>query len=319
MQAKFWGVRGSIATAIEKDAVRRKLERALTAATPADIIDPQNIGSFIDSMPFSVKGTIGGNTTCVELRSSKNELIIIDGGTGLARLGQTLMTDAAFRNGTTIHMFLTHTHWDHIQGIMFFGPFFVPGNTVHFYSSVEDLHDRLRYQTPPTHFPITFDDLPVKKEFHYFEPGELFNLSNMTVTSKAIRHPGTAYSYKFIENATRKSFVFCSDAEFNLEVMDDIVQYIEYFRDSDILVFDTQYTFEESLQKIDWGHSSAAIATDIAIKSNVKKLLLFHHDPSYDDEKMDAVILQAMKYKEMVAPHNHLEIETAYEGLVLDL
>ena len=77
--------------------------------------------------------------------------------------------------------------------------------------------------------------------------------------------------------------------------------------------------FEESLQKIDWGHSSAAIATDIAIKSNVKKLILFHHDPSYTDEKMDAVTMQALKYKDMTAPNNALVIETAYEGLVLDI
>ncbi|MDH4200874.1 MAG: MBL fold metallo-hydrolase [Spirochaetia bacterium] len=215
-------------------------------------------------------------------------------------------------------MFFTHTHWDHIQGMMFFGPFFVPSNKVHIYSSFENIRERLQYQTPSTHFPIKFDDLDIQKEYHFLPEGVEMAIDGIIVTSKAVRHPGTTYSYKFTDKG-HKTFIFCSDAEFNLEVMHDIVQYIEYFKDADVLVFDTQYTFEESLQRIDWGHSSAHIATDIAIKSNVKKLILFHHDPSYTDDKMDAMTLQALKYKELMAPLHPLEIETAYEGLELTI
>lgn len=101
--------------------------------------------------------------------------------------------------------------------------------------------------------------------------------------------------------------------------MENIQDYLNYFRGADVLVFDTQYTFEESLQKIDWGHSSASIATDIALRANVKRLVMFHHDPSYDDEKLDAVYLRALKYKEMFDPHNRLEIIMAYEGLELEV
>jgi phosphoribosyl 1,2-cyclic phosphodiesterase len=318
MRIKFWGVRGSIPTAINHKEVRAKLEKVLTYATPADLLSPEKVEEFIDSLPLSLKGTFGGNTTCVEVRNNNDDLFIIDAGTGLARFGHVLMHDEKMRNGGTLRLFLTHSHWDHIQGVMFFGPFFVPENKCHFYSSFPDIKDRLRYQTPPTHFPITFDDLPIQKEFHFIPEGVEMAIDGLVVSSKAVRHPGTTYSYKFAEKSG-KSFIFCSDAEFSLEVMDDISSYIEYFKDADILVFDTQYTFQESLQKIDWGHSSASIATDIAIKSNVKKLILFHHDPSYDDDQMDAMALQALKYKELTAPNSLLEIETAYEGLELQI
>jgi phosphoribosyl 1,2-cyclic phosphodiesterase len=318
MYVKFWGVRGSVATAIVQNEVRRKLEKAFAYAGPADLLSPEKVDEFIDSLPLSIKGTFGGNTTCVEIRNKNDDIFIIDGGTGLARFGQQLMLDEKIKKGTTLRMFVTHTHWDHIQGMMFFGPFFIPENNIHFYSCFQDIKDRLRYQTPPTHFPITFEDLPIQKEFHYMPEGVDMQVDGFTIGSKAVKHPGTAYSYKFTDE-NKKTFIFCSDAEFNLEVMQDIVPYIEYFKDADVLVFDTQYTFSESFQKIDWGHSSAQMATDIAIKSNVKKLILFHHDPSYNDEKMDSMTIQSLKYKELMAPSHFLEIETAYEGLELNI
>lgn len=318
MRIKLWGVRGSYASAVDYHTIENKIRQVLTLATPGDIISPDRIEDFIERLPFSLKGTFGGNTTCVEIMTDDKELLIIDGGTGLTALGNALMKNERWRTGSKIHHFFTHTHWDHIQGVMFFGPFFVPENHVTFYSSFEDIMDRLRYQTPPTHFPITFDDLPIQKDFIHISEKESHAVAGLEVNSMPVRHPGGTYSYKFTQKDGKK-FIFCSDAEFNIDVMDDIVTYIEYFKDADVLVFDTQYTFEESLQKIDWGHSSASIATDIAVKSNVKKLILFHHDPSYDDDKMDALTMIALKYKDMMAPNHPLEIVAAYEGLEIIL
>jgi ribonuclease BN (tRNA processing enzyme) len=104
-----------------------------------------------------------------------------------------------------------------------------------------------------------------------------------------------------------------------VDEMENIESYINYFRSADVLVFDTQYTFEESLNKIDWGHSSASIATDIALKAGVKKLVMFHHDPSYNDEKLDAVYLRALNYKNMMDERNELEIIMAHEGLTIEI
>lgn len=319
MQVKFWGVRGSVASAVTYDVIEDKIRKVLALSTPADILTNESIEMFLDTLPFSLKGTYGGNTTTLELRNDDGDIIIIDAGTGIRKLGADLMMQEEYRGNANITMFFTHSHWDHISGLIFFTPILIPGNHIHIYSSFSDIKERLKYQQPKTHFPIAFDEMASTKEFTYFAEGKTIEVLGIEVTSKAVRHPGGCYSYRFRSKKTGKTFIFCSDAEFSLEIMDEIGSYIDYFKDVDVLVFDTQYTFEESLQKIDWGHSSAAIATDIAIKSNAKKLILFHHDPSYTDEKLDAVTMQALKYKEMMAPENHLEIQTAYEGLVLDI
>lgn len=212
----------------------------------------------------------------------------------------------------------THTHWDHLQGIPFFVPLYIPGNRFEFVSSIEGLEERIHYQHRNTHFPVPYEGLRATKNYHFLREGDTIKLGGaVNLSSKAVRHPGGSYSYKFEDDG--KIFIFASDAEFNIDEMENIELYIDYFRNADVLVFDTQYTFDESLKKIDWGHSSASIATDIALKANVKKLVMFHHDPSYDDEKLDAVYLRALNYKEMFDKNNQLEIVMAYEGLEIDI
>lgn len=319
MKVRFWGVRGSIASAITSRDVEAKLRAALELATPADLLTPESIENFISSLPFSIRGTYGGNTTCLEILSSgeKEQICIIDAGTGIRPLGNSLLERGRMQGQDELYLFFTHSHWDHIQGLMFFAPIYIPGNTLHIYSSFEDIETRLRYQQIRTHFPVTMDEMGAKKIFYHLPELSPQKIGNFTVKSKAVRHPGGCYSFRFEENG--KSFVFCSDAEFNLDTIDEIDSYIEFFYRADVLVFDTQYTFEESLRKIDWGHSSAAIATDIALRSEVKKLVMFHHDPSYSDSKMDELIIQTLKYKDMAGINTDLEILVAYEGLLLEI
>lgn len=317
MKVKLWGVRGSIASPVTGVAIRKKIEKILSIASVSDIQSEENIQKFLDSLGFSMLYTYGGNTTCLEIRDKNDDLIILDGGTGLRELGNHLLA-GNFKDGKGIaNWVFTHTHWDHVQGIPFFVPLFIPGNQFNFHSSVENLEERLRYQHTGTHFPVGFEGFQADKQFHHYPEGQTFKLGTIEVFSKAVRHPGGCYSYKFSEG--NKSLIFASDAEFNLEEMENIETYIEYFQGADVLIFDTQYTFEDSLQKIDWGHSSASMATDIALKAGVKKLVMFHHDPSYDDEKLDAVYMRALKYREMFDTSGTLEIIMAYEGLEIEI
>ncbi len=321
MKVTFWGVRGSIATPIKGHAVNSKIRKILEYASPADVLDEASIDRFLRSLPFSLKETYGGNTTCLELRTRQNELVIVDAGTGIRELGNKILSEGYMDGEGECFLLFTHSHWDHIQGIPFFIPFYVPGNRFHVHAISEDFEGRLRYQHSDRHFPIAFEGMQAARTYTQHQVGEPFSLYGLNVTSRAVRHPGNSYSYRFEEDG--RVLIFCTDAEFKVEDMDDIEEYLEYFHKADVLIFDTQYTFEEQLQKIDWGHSSASIATDIALKAGVRKLVLFHHDPSYDDEKLDEVYLRALRYKEMVESStsggSDLEIVMAYEGLEIEV
>ncbi len=319
MKVQFWGVRGSIGTPVKPISVQQKIRKILSYASPADILDDQSIDRFLKSLPFSLRETYGGNTTCLEIRSKNDDLIIVDAGTGLRDLGVKLMKEGFLEGEGECAMLFTHTHWDHIQGLPFFGPFYIPGNKFDIHSVTENLEDRLRYQHSERHFPIGFDGMQATKSFTQHNVEDEWDLFGIKITHKMVRHPGGSYSYHMTEDD--KVLIFCTDAEFKVEDMDNIEEYLDYFQGADVLIFDTQYTFEEQLQKIDWGHSSASIATDIALKAGVKKLVLFHHDPSYDDEKLDEVYLRALRYKEMVDVDRNsaLEIVMAHEGLELEV
>ena len=319
MKVVFWGVRGSIASSINGQIVKEKVRKILTYATPGNILNEQSIDRFLQSLPFSLRESYGGNTTCLEIRSKNDDLIILDAGTGIRELGLELAKEGYLEGKGECSMMFTHTHWDHIQGIPFFIPFYIPGNKFHIHSVTKGIEERLRYQHSSKHFPMPYDGMKAEKDYTEHDVDEKWDLYGIKISSKLVRHPGGSYSYRFEENG--KILIFSTDAEFKIEDMDNIEEYINYYQGADVLVFDTQYTFEEQLQKIDWGHSSASIATDIALKAGVKKLILFHHDPSYDDEKLDEVYMRAIRYREMVDFHrnNELDIIMAYEGLEIDL
>ncbi len=318
MKVKFWGVRGSISSPIRPAKVEEKVKKILSLASPKDIQSPQSIEQFLKTISFSTKCTYGGNTSCIEVTGNSGNTVIIDGGTGSRELGLKLMGTDLGKGKGKVDWLLSHSHWDHIQGLPFFVPLFIPGNEFVFHSSVEDMESRLLHQYVLTHFPVKWEDYRATKKVEFHPEGEVFQITDtMSARSKSVRHPGGSHSFRLEENG--KVVIYSSDTEFNLEEMADIENYIDHYKDADVLIFDTQYTFEEQLQKIDWGHSSASMATDIALKAGVKTLVMFHHDPTYDDETIDALYLRALKYKAMMDNGNDLKIIVAYEGLELEV
>jgi phosphoribosyl 1,2-cyclic phosphodiesterase len=318
MKIKLWGVRGSIPTPLSSDTVRGKIKKALTLASPADITSEESIDKFIESLPLSVRGTYGGNTTTFELTTDSGEIFIIDCGTGVKALGMELIKGDFGKGTGTANILITHTHWDHVQGIPFFMPFFIKGNRFNIYSPINDCKERVEYQQVFTHFPVNLDYMLATKEFITLEKESEFYLNNIKIVNKRMRHPGGAFSYRIEENG--KSFIYTSDCEFNIDEMYDIDTYKDFFCNADVVVFDTQYTFTEFINKIDWGHSPASIAIDIAAKFNVKRLILFHHDPDYSDDKLDEVLSNARAYMGInVKKVGSLQLDIAYEGMVIDL
>ncbi len=319
MKIKFWGVRGSIPTALSESQIREKIKHALTHATPADLVNDDAIERFIEGLPMSIKGTYGGNSTCIEIKPQNGDTIILDCGSGLRNLGSELMNTEFGKGKGEASIFMTHTHWDHIQGIPFFRPFFVGGNKFTFYSPLPDLKKRIEYQQDAAYFPVNLDYMSAQKEFVTLDyEGELC-LNGINFKNKRINHPGGAFGYRIEENG--KVFVFTSDCEFNIDELEELDTYRDFFKDADVVVFDTQYTFDESINKIYWGHSSASIAIDIAASFNVKKLILFHHDPLYSDEKLDNVLSNARSYVaiNLKKKNINLDVDLAIEGREIEI
>jgi len=318
MKIKMWGVRGSLPTPLLRDQIESKIRWALKLAEPGDIASDKAIDRFIEKLPNFVRTTYGGNTTCIEVVTNSEDIIVLDCGSGLVNLGKTLMKGNFSKGMGTINMFITHTHWDHINGLPFFTPIYIKGNNINFYSPYDDLKSRLEYQQMPLFLPVELDAMHADKNFFKIRDDETFYLNDVSVYIKKMPHPGGSYAYRIEQND--KAIVFTSDCEFRIDELRELDQYEKLFKDADVVIFDTQYTTDDFREKINWGHSSASIALDLASKFNVKRLVLFHHDPSYSDEKLDSILSGAITYKKTNNDKiKNVEIDMAYEGMEIEL
>ena len=232
----------------------------------------------------------GGNTACVEVRCGE-EIIIFDAGTGIRNLGTELLKEMPVRAS----ILFSHMHWDHIQGIPFFQPAYVPGNEFRLYGNKDwdtKLEYVLRWQMQRSNFPVTLEDVSAvgaKMEYIDIEAGSVFHIGDtnqITVQSIELRHPDKAFGFRI--DYEDKSLVYATDTE-NMPRPDRNLVELAY--GADILIHDAQYTTEEYYGKYGdareaWGHSTSEAAAAVALSANVKKLILFHHDPYHDDAKV---------------------------------
>jgi phosphoribosyl 1,2-cyclic phosphodiesterase len=249
MKLRFWGVRGS---------------------TPTPVA--QNLG-------------YGGNTSCLEIRLPDEDLFIFDAGTGLRDLGLTLSGnpgDAA----REIHLFLTHYHWDHIQGLPFFNPLYNPNCSITFYASCYAcaLKESLEGQMITPYFPITLDLAASKRSFNNLG-GEPITLGDLTVEPFPLNHPQGAGGYRIESKGA--VIVYATDREHGHVKLDAVMR--DYAQDADVLIHDAQYTLEEYPRYKGYGHSTWEEAVNVAQQCNVKQLVLFHHDPNHDDETVATI------------------------------
>ncbi len=328
MKAKFWGVRGSIPSPITTEEISHKLLQVIWKARNLEInrsadaeLDDEQIAiirRFLQSLNISERGTIGGNTPCVQIIPDDGQTIIVDCGSGIRLLGSELMR-GDFGNGNGVaHIFLSHTHWDHICGLPFFIPLFIKGNELNFYGGHDHLEERLSNQHNPWHFPVPWQALGSTKKFFRMSPREPVNIGSVEISIHELFHPGKSFGYRF-KSKTGGIIVYASDAEYKHLQHSKISEYLEFFREADVLIFDTQYTLTEALAKEDWGHSSAMIGIEMAIEAGVKNLVMFHHEPNYDDEKIVNLCIKADKYQEILNNNrNKCNIHIAYEGMEIN-
>jgi phosphoribosyl 1,2-cyclic phosphodiesterase len=258
---------------------------------------------------------IGGNTSCVEVRAGKT-ILVLDGGTGLRLLGQKLTKEMPL----TAHIFFSHVHWDHIQGFPFFGPAFVPGNTIHLYGGntvSRTLEETLAGQMDYPSFPVHLSQMGAAMTFNNLREGQLVELADgeggtVRVTNTRGNHPNGVLVYRIEHNG--KIAIYATDTE-HYAVVDPKILVLA--KNADLFVYDSQYTPEEyagtvgGAPKTGWGHSTFEEGVKIARAAGVKKYVLYHHDPGQSDD--------AVREKERRAKEIFPNSMAAYEGLTLDV
>jgi phosphoribosyl 1,2-cyclic phosphodiesterase len=293
VRIKFWGVRGSIPAPLDTEGLRRKLTGALEFARDTWKKDRSvSVSDIVQSLPDQYGRVVGGDTTCIEV-NYKEHRVVIDLGTGSRKLGYQIMKDMP--GGGDIYVLMTHTHWDHVQGLPFFLPVYIPKYHLHFYSALPDLEKRLKLQQKFDYFPVKFEQTGSKKTFHNFNCGDRFTINGMNISTAALIHPGGSVAYRI--EAGNKSFIMSTDTEFFGARLDELVEhYRPFYNKADMVVLDAQYSLLEAEEKVGWGHTAMFTAIDCAVNWGVKKLVLTHHEPSHPEEQTHQLYADAMSY-----------------------
>jgi ribonuclease BN (tRNA processing enzyme)/CheY-like chemotaxis protein len=250
-------------------------------------------GSIATPGPHTLR--YGGNTSCTEVQSSAGTLVILDMGTGAAVLGRELMARGEPLRG---HILISHTHWDHIQGIPFFAPLFVPGFEWDIYAPRglgQGLRQTLAGQMQSTYFPVTLEQLGATIRYHELVEGRL-RIGDIEVTCRYLNHPALTLGYRL--EAGGVALVYACDHEPHSHALATGVgdffgedrRHAEFLAGADLVVHDAQYLASEYPQKIGWGHSTIEYACAVARLAKVGQLALTHHDPMRDDAAIDALV-----------------------------
>jgi len=321
MRIHFWGVRGSIPSPLSPLPSQNRIAAVVQRATAKDLESPDAREKFLAALPEWIFGTVGGNTSCVEIENESGDCIILDAGSGLRELSANLRERPAHSaGGMTYHLFFSHFHWDHVQGLPFFAQAFNPKNRVRFYSTDPELEPILRRQMESPYFPVPMvgpGGFGANLEFVLLDASDRrIQLGSSVVSWREVNHPGGCVAYRVSDGG--KTCVYATDTELTREDFLRTPENEGFFGGADVVIMDAQYTMEEALQKTGWGHSSFSLTVDFASTWGVKKLVLFHHEPTYTDQKIFSLKQSAHWYLDYIGSTG-LEIDIAREGQDIQL
>jgi anti-anti-sigma factor len=312
----FWGTRGSLPAPLGEAAVRAKVRQAVLAARGRALATEAAVDDFIErELPFAVRGTFGGNTSCVEIGGGDGDYLLCDLGTGAREFGNRVLAQHGAGRPHCFNIVLSHVHWDHIMGFPFFGPAYIPGNVIRIHGCHATLREALLRQQSDPCFPVHLASLGAKIEFVELKPDVEHQIAGFSVTPIKQMHAGDSYGYRFSRGD--KTIVYSTDCE-HKDTPDASYRFVEFFRDADVLIFDSMYSLADSISvKEDWGHSSNIVAVELAQLARVKRLVLFHHEPVFDDSMIEGVLEETRRFEEVSRDGHQVEVISAYDGLEL--
>lgn len=271
-------------------------------------------GSLAAPGPETVR--YGGNTSCVEVRTTDDRLIVIDAGTGIRNLGLALGKDRPER----IDVLLTHLHLDHIEGLGFFGPIWDKTCEVHLWgpsSSGHSLRDRVATYFSPPLFPVHLDRIPAHLVFHDV-PEEEWELGPVRLNAQPVNHPGPTVGYRLEEEGKVLTYISDHEPALGVDLANVSPSWISGYslaERADVLLHDAQYTEEEYPERTGWGHSSIAHTVTFALIAKVRRLLMFHHDPLHSDAQLEAMLVRA---RELWGQERN-GLALSYEGMEIEV
>ena len=313
MIVRFWGTRGSIPVAHTSAMIKPKLVDAMLRAQGKRFDTAADAEAFVER-EYGAPYTFGGNSSCVEIDVGGDEYVLCDLGSGVRVFGNQVLARHGPAKPRTFHVFMSHLHWDHIMGFPFFVPAYLPGNTIRIYGCHPNLEEAFRRQHGGPSFPVDFDDLASTIEFVRLETETRYEIAGLAVTTMRQRHGGDSYGYRFERDG--KAVVYSTDSEHKLEDPGETNEFIEFFRDADLVVFDAMYSLADAITvKADWGHSSNIVGVELAQMARVKHLCLFHHEPVHDDNQLAAVLRDTQRFEELTRTEVPLRVSSAYDGM----
>jgi len=321
MRLRFWGTRGSLPVALTWRDMRERLAQALVAANGRGLDTIDKAVAFVEGeLDPALSQTFSGHSSCVEFMppgAAADEYFVCDMGSGARAFGEHILARQAGAPAT-IHIFMSHTHWDHIMGFPFFGPAYRRGFRLRIYGCHDTLEKAFRLQQDPPCFPVPFGALAASIEFVQLKPGIAQKISCVDVTPKKQLHSGDSYGFRIA--AGGKSFVYSTDSEHKLDERAAADEFIAFFGGADAVIFDAMYSLAEAISvKADWGHSSNVMGVELCQAAQAKRLVLFHHEPANDDRVLARILHETQRLEELTRGEHRLEVVAAYDGMEIEL
>lgn len=321
MRVRFWGTRGSMPVSLTWRDLRDRLAQVVVQAHGKPLDTLEKACAFVErELDFSLSHTYGGHSSCVEIippGDAPDQYVVCDMGSGARPFGAHVLARQSGRSAT-IHVLMSHMHWDHIMGFPFFGPAYVAGNRILIYGCHEALEHAFRRQQDPPSFPVPFSQLAATIEFVPLAPGEAHDIAGLRVTPARQFHSGDSYGFRL--ECGGKSLVYTTDSEHKLQDNRETQRIVGFFRDADLVVFDAMFSLAEAISvKADWGHSSNVVGVELCQMARARKLALFHHEPANDDRAIERILRETRRLEELTRGAHRLEVVAAYDGLEIDL